>query len=212
MASKKNKSNNNNKQNKQKQKSRSQNAVGRAQTSISVRGTIPTGGSRQEAMIMPVKGRSGSFILHAGGINWLKGVAKSYQRWNLSDLKVWYEPRVGTSTNGVVHLAHQLDLSDVTPTTVDQISAISGATRAAVWEVNRRTVVPRRAKAVVYSSPSSFLSMDSADQNDYCLGRVSFVADVDENQFSATNPVPVGYIWVSYNPVLLDPVDPDLNN
>jgi len=211
MANKKSKNSNNNKQGKQKQKQGKSNVVGRAQTSISVRGTIPAGGSRQETMIMPVKGNSGSFILHCAGINWLKGVAKSYQRWNLSNLKVWYEPSVGTSTNGVVHLAHQLDLADATPTSVDQISAISGASRAAVWEDNRRLVVPKRGKAMAYSSPSNFQLMDSSDQNDHCLGRVCFVADVDANQFSATDPVPVGYVWISYNPVLLDPIDPDLN-
>lgn len=162
-------------------------------------------------MLQPVNKTDGSFILHPANLPWLKGVAKSYQRWNLTDLKVWYEPRVGTSTNGMIHLAHQQDLADGTPTTVAQISAISGSTRAAVWEVNRRLLTPKRGKAMVYSSLSSFQSMDSSDQNDHSLGRISWVADVDAAQFSGTNPVPVGYVWISYVPVLMDPTDPDLN-
>lgn len=155
---------------------------------------------------------SGSFILHSGNIPWMSGVAKSYQRWNLSDLRVWYEPRVGTSTNGMVHMAHQVDLADAIPTTVAQISAISGATRATVWDTNRKLVVPRRQKAMVYSSPSSFQLMDSVVQNEHCLGRISWFADVDSSQFAGTSPSPVGYIWISYTPVLLDPTDPTLND
>lgn len=162
-------------------------------------------------MVQAVNRTDGSFTLHCGNLPWLKGVAKSYQRWNLTDLKVWYEPRVGTSTNGMIHLAHQLDLADATPATVAQISTISGATRSAVWEVNRRLLTPKRGKAMLYSSLSSFQSMVSSDQNDHCLGRISWVADVDATQFAAPNAAPVGYVWISYVPVLLDPTDPDLN-
>lgn len=208
MANKKSKSKNNN----SKKSPKRGNAVVRAPTSISVNAVTPRGGARQEMLMASVNQTSGNFTLHTGNIPWMSGVAKSYQRWNLSDLRVWYEPRVGTSTNGMVHLAHQQDLSDATPTTVAQISAISGATRATVWDTNRKLVVPRRAKAMVYSSPSNFRSMDSSVQNEHCLGRISWIADVDASQFSGTSPAAVGYIWISYIPVLLDPTDPTLND
>lgn len=208
MANKKKNNGNNKPKNKQNQKR--SNAGSRAQTSISVRGTTPRGGARQELLMAAVNSRDGSFTLHCAQIPWLRGVAKSYQRWNLSDLKVWYEPRVGTSTNGVVHLAHQLDLSDATPKTVGQISAISGASRAAVWDLKTLTVP--KAKPMVYVSQSNFLSMEESLQNTHCLGRISWVADVDAGQFVGQEPVPVGYIWISFVPVLLDPIDPDLND
>lgn len=217
MVNQKNKNSNNNKKGKKgKQDKQRGNAVGRAPTSISVRGTTRGGGSRQEMMVAEVDSRTGTFTLHSGNIPWLKGVAKSYQRWNLSGLKVWYEPRVGTLTNGMIHLAHQLDSADATPQTVGQISAISGASRTAVWDINRKLNIPPRAKALVYSSPSSFQLMDSNAQNEHSLGRVSWVADVDANQFpdpkTGVDAIPVGYIWISYVPVLLDPIDPDLND
>lgn len=155
MAKKSQKNNNNNRRGKQ-------NAVVRAPTSIGVRKTTQAGGQRQEVMLDEVNIPADNFILHCGSIPWLKGVARSYQTWNLKDVRIWFEPRVSTATNGTMQLAFLRDFQDPIPTTVAQISQLSGASRAAVWD--KQSIRIPQGKAMEYCSLSNFQSMDSSDK------------------------------------------------
>lgn len=204
MAKKSQKSNNNN-----KRRSKS-NAVVRAPTSISVNRTTPAGGQRQEVMLDEVDIPADSFILHSGSIPWLKGVARSYQTWNLKDVRIWFEPRVSTATNGTMHLAFLRDFQDPIPTTVAQISSLSGASRAAVWD--KQSIRIPQGKAMEYCSLSNFQSMGSSDKNDRAIGRVVWVADMDDGFFHENLTSIAGRVYMSYIPVLSNPIDPDMNN
>lgn len=158
-------------------------------------------------MLAEVTAATGSSTLHCASIPWLRGVAKSYQTWNLKNVKVWYEPRVSTATNGTIQLAFVKDFQDLTPKNVAQISTVSGASRAAAWDKQHLTVP--LGKAMEYCSLSNFQSMDSSDQNDRAIGRICWVADMDSGFF--TNSTVAGRIYMSYTPVLSGPVDPDMN-
>lgn len=187
------------------QNRKSKNAVVRAPTSISVRATTQSSGTRQEHMLMAVKATNSPFILHCGNMPWLKGVAPSYQKWNMRGVVLRYEPRMSTATNGNVHMAFLQDFEDRTPTTVDQFSLIKGASRAAVWDSVRMLIPSGKIKA--YCSLSSFQSMDSSDQNDRAVGRVCVLGDVDASLSADTV---LGYIYISYEVDLKDPIDPTL--
>ncbi|QKN22643.1 coat protein [Erysiphe necator associated tombus-like virus 2] len=196
------------KQQQQPRGKKSVRAVVRAPTSISARKTTPSGGLRQEAMIAEVTAPNGSFTLHCGDIPWLKGVAGSYQKWNLSGVRVWFEPRVSTATNGTMHLAFLKDFQDLIPKTVAQISTVSGASRAAVWD--KQSLQVPTGKAMEYCSPSSFPLMDLSDRNDRAIGRIAWVADMDPGFFPANGTAVAGRIYMSYTPVLTGPIDPSL--
>lgn len=179
--------------------------VVRAPTSISAKQSTPSSGSRQEVMLMEVKSGSQAFTLHCGNMPWLKGVAPSFQKWNLKNVRVWFEPRMSTATNGTVQMCFLRDFADAIPTNVGQISAVYGASRAAVWD-KQSLSVPERG-AMEYCSLSSFQSMVSTDQNVRALGRIAVVADMDSGFSTSTV---VGRLYVSYTPVLTAPTDPDL--
>jgi len=188
-----------------KKKNTTKAVVVRAPTSISARQNTPNSGVRQEIMLTEVKAGDTSFTLHCGNMPWLKGVAPSYQKWNLKNVRVWFEPRMSTATNGTVQMCFLRDFADATPKSVDQISAVYGASRAAVWDRQSLTI-PERA-AMEFCSLSSFQSMVSTDQNARALGRIAVVADMDAG-FSTTTVV--GRVYMSYTPVLSGPTDPTL--
>lgn len=188
-----------------KKKNAVKTVVVRAPTSISARQGIPNSGSRQEIMLKEVKAGSTSHILHCGNMPWLKGVAPSYQKWNLKNVRVWFEPRMSTATNGTVQMCFLKDFEDLIPTSVDQISSVHGASRAAVWDKQSLTI-PERG-AMDYCSLSNFQSMVSTDQNARALGRIAVVADMDS---TFSKDTVVGRIYMSYTPVLTGPTDPTL--
>lgn len=207
MAKKNSKSKTNNKQ---KQGSRKQNTqrsvVAHAPTSLSVRRTTPASGSRQEALLMEVKSGFNTMVIHPANIWWLKGVAPSYQYWNLANAQIWYEPRVSTSTNGMFVMCHQKDIADPIPQNVGQMSSVSGATRAAVWDKQQLRVSQQKRK--IYCSLSNFLSMDSEDKTERSYGRITTYADMDPGY--DVNTI-IGRLYISYTPVLTDPTDPSVN-
>jgi len=192
----------------QQRAKKSARAVVRAPTSISARKTTPNGGPRQEVMIAEVTSPDGVFTLHCGNIPWLRGVAGSYQKWNLTGVRVWFEPRVSTATNGTMHLAFLRDFQDLIPKTVGQISTVSGASRAAVWD--KQSLPVPTGKAMEYCSLSSFPLMDLSDRNDRAIGRIAWVADMDPGFFPSSGTAVAGRIYMSYTPVLTGPIDPAL--
>lgn len=198
MAKNKNKSKNNNSNNKQKPK-RGQNVVVRAPTSQSVRRTTQNSGERQTILLFDVKKGLNNYDLVPAKIPWLKGIAPSYQRWKLNNVRIWYEPRVSTATNGTVAMAVQRDFQDGTPTSRESLVLSGGAVRAAVWD--QCSLGVQSGPLREYCSLSSFNGLSPTDKNDRALGRVFCWADVDSDMTA-------GYVYMSYSPEFQGPVDP----
>lgn len=172
-----------------------------APTSSSARMTTQVSGGRQVIQLFVAKQGANQFVLHPGNIPWLKGVAPNYQKWLLKDVQVWYEPRVSTSTNGIVAMGLQQDFADGTPNTLALLSTLGGATRGAVWDKLRIRVPSGKSRD--YVSYPKFDVLDPVDKTDRALGIVHLYADVD----TAMN---CGYVYMSYSVQFSDPIDPSL--
>lgn len=185
-----------------------------APTTRAVRASGPSNSQRQQELVIPVKVTNGDvggqtrqvaqeFILHPAYIPWLAQIAPSYQRWGLAGLKVWYEPRVSTSTNGTVAIAFVSDFKDATPTSLDQITRIKGSQRGAPWD--KFNIPCQRSGTFEYTSQAAFDALSSDDKNTRALGRIVVFADMDAGFTDLA-----GRIYIEYSPVLLDPTDPTL--
>lgn len=180
-------------------------AVVRAPTSLSVRRTTPSSGKQQVCFITDVKKGMTPFSLHPGNIPWLKGVCPSYQKWRLHNVRIWYEPRLSTSTNGTVALGILQDYADTPPTSLGQLTTTAGSSRAAVWDKVSITVPAGKLRQ--YCSLSSFQDLGNEDKNERAAGVVYFYADLD-TAFSDKDVV--GRLYISYVPELVGPTDPSL--
>lgn len=181
-----------------------QNAVVRAPTSQSARRTTQNSGEQQTILLTETKRNTDStgptiVTIHPASLPWLQGVAPSYQRWKLNSVKIWYEPRVSTSTNGTISMAFQKDFQDGTPKTRSSLILSEGSTRSAIWDQCRLQVPPGPARE--YCSLSSFNALSPTDKNDRALGRLFVWQDTDADMTG-------GYVYMSYTPVLTGPVDP----
>lgn len=189
-----------NKKKKSKQGGRG-NAAVRAPTSLSVRRTTPSSGALQTIQLFEVgKGLKHCDILPAN-LPWLKGVAPSFQSWKMENVKVWYEPRVSTATNGMIALGFIKDFMDGTPQSLSSLILSAGSTRSAVWDQCQITVPPGPPKE--YCSLSNFNDLSPEDKNGRALGRIFTYCDIDTD-FVA------GRVFMSYTPVLTGPIDPDM--
>ncbi|QRW39198.1 coat protein [Apple virus E] len=159
-----------------------------------VRGSGPTTSVQQELMIQVKKGSS-QFVLHPSAIPWLSAVAPSHQEWCLADLKIWYEPRVGTTTAGTVAFAVQADFQDKIPDTLSSITRLSGSKRGAPWTPYVLSSPSNR--WVQYVSGSVFAGLNPEDKTHRSLGKVVYYADVDTD-----NDTVIGNIFISYKPQL----------
>lgn len=158
---------------------------------------------QQQELILQVKKGASEFTLHPSSIPWLGTVAPSHQEWSLAGLKVWYEPRVGTTTAGTVAVAVVQDFSDTTPQSLSSITRLSGSKRGAPWTP---FVLPSpKNRWVPYISKSGFDSLDAVEKQLRALGKVVVYADVDVDP-----AVVVGNVYVSYTPSgsLRSPTDP----
>lgn len=175
-----------------------------------VRAVVPNS-KRNQVLALTVarpQGKSGAwaqeFVLHPTSIPWLAQIAPSYQRWGLQNLKVWYEPAVGTNTNGIVSMAILSDFKDATPTSLQSLTSVSGAIRGAPWD--KFTLSSPKFKA--YEYVSDFNGLTTEDKNARAAGRI--VVLVDMTDASSPPGDPIGRIFMEYVPVLQDPVDPNL--
>jgi len=177
-----------------------------APTQRAVRSTVTSSPVRRQEMVIPVKkttDKAQEFVLHPKEIPWFGGIAPSYQRWGMQNLKVWYEPRVSTSTNGTISMAFLSDFKDDTPTSFQSLTSIRGAVRGAPWD--KFTLACPKYRAYDYTKDLSPLSNE--EKNDRAIGRIVVIADMDDD-FSASNVV--GRIFLEYTPVFIDPIDPTL--
>jgi len=194
------------KQQKKQQPSRKgQSVVVRAPTSQSARRTTQNSGDTQTILLAETKRNSPAdgptiVTIHPGALPWLQGVAPSFQRWKLNNVKIWYEPRVSTSTNGTIALAFQRDFQDGTPRTRSSLILSEGSTRSAIWDKPRPLQVPP-GPAREYCSLSSFNALSPTDKNERALGRLFIWQDSDADMVG-------GYVYMSYTPSLTGPVDP----
>lgn len=162
----------------------------------------PTATVQQELVIPVVKGAS-QFVLHPSTIPWLAAVAPSHQEWCLADLKVWYEPRVGTTTAGTVGFAVLPDFQDTAPISLASITRLSGSKRGAPWTPCVLSTPNNR--WIQYASASAFAALSPTDKNVRSLGRIVVFADVD------VDPAMIlGNVYISYKPQnsLRKPTDP----
>nr|UUV42654.1 MAG: coat protein [Tuatara cloaca-associated tombusvirus-1] len=192
------------KQQKQQTKGKRQNVVVRAPTSQSARRTTQNSGETQTILLLDTsltRDTPLTFEIHPANLPWLKGVAPSYQRWKLNNVKIWYEPRVSTSTNGTVAMAFQKDFQDGIPKTFQSLILSAGSTRSAIWDTCRIQVPPGQAKE--YCSLSNFNALSPTDKNDRSLGRLFVWQDSDTD-------LKGGHVYMSYTPVLSGPIDPTL--
>lgn len=168
-----------------------------------VRGSGPTLATQQE-LVLQVKPGASQFVLHPSNIPWLAAVAPSHQEWSLAGLKVWYEPRVGTTTAGTVSAAILEDFSDTNPPSLTSITRLSGSKRGAPW--TPFVLSAPRNRWVPYVSRAGFDAMDVTDKQTRSLGRIVVFADADNAD------VLLGNIFISYNPAgsLRKPTDPTL--
>lgn len=175
-----------------------------AMTSQTVVGNGPEANSQQE-LILEVKAGAQEFLLHPSTIPWLAGVAPSHQEWCLAGVKMWYEPRVGTSTAGTVAVALLEDFQDTKPTTLPSLTRISGSRRGAPW--TPFVLQSPRNRWVPYVSASVFDALDPVEKSLRSPGRVVYFADSD-----ATAGTVLGNIFLSYNPQgsVRKPTDPGL--
>lgn len=177
-----------------------------ARTSQAVMGRGPTAGKQQE-MVIEVKKGANSFTLHPSEIPWLAQVAPSHQEWTLSNLRIWYEPRVGTNTQGTVALGTVADFQDLVPSSIDSITRLSGSKRGAPWTPFVINAPP--AKWCDYISSTGFEALNGTDKNSRALGRIFVFADMDIS-FSADDIV--GRVYIEYDAMrsLRKPTDPKL--
>lgn len=163
-----------------------------------VRGGGPTA-NRQQYMAIDVKKGSQSFVLHPDNIPWFAGIAPSFQRWGFNNLRIWYEPRASTTTNGNVAMAFLPDFKDATPTSFQSLTSVTGVKRGAPWD--KFTLSSPKYRIFEYTKVAA---LSAEDSNSRALGRIVSFADVDDPD------VVVGRIYVEFTPVMLDPTDPSL--
>lgn len=159
----------------------------------------------QQELVLPVKKGAGAFTLHPSNIPWLKTVAPSHQEWSLSGLKVWYEPRVGSTTAGTVATAFLPDFSDTAPASLDSIIRLSGSKRGAPWTPSVLSI-PKQTWHQ-YLKGADFAALSGTDMNTRAAGRIVYFADTD------TDPaIVVGNIFISYDSskCVRKPTDPNL--
>ncbi|QKF95589.1 hypothetical protein 3 [Zizania latifolia tombusvirus] len=187
------------------QTSKARQVVVRAPQSMSIRSSTPRSGEIRVEMVMEVRSGFNSFVLHPDNIHWLRGVAPSYQQWQLSNIKMWYEPRVATSTNGQVSMAFLEDFEDDTQSirSLEGLTRISGACRGAPWD--KLTLNPPRSKSINYVNLTKFNAMSGTDKNDRALGQLLAFADMDDSFPSSSV---VGRVYLQYVPQLKGATDP----
>jgi len=151
-------------------------------------------------MVIEVQKGFQSFTLHPDNIPWLSGIAPSYQRWGLNNLKVWYEPRVSTSTNGTVAMTVLSDFKDATPTSFQSLTSVTGAVRGAPWD--KFTLSSPKYRTYEYTKVAP---LSDEDKNDRVAGRIVTFADMDEG-FTGI----AGRIFIEFTPNLVGPTDPTL--
>lgn len=163
-----------------------------------VRATAPSG-QRQQCMVLEIKSGFQSFTLHPDNIPWMSAIAPSFQRWGMNNLRIWYEPRVSTSTNGTVAMAVLSDFKDATPTSFQSLTSVTGVTRGAPWD--KFTLTSPKYRVFEYTKAAG---LSSEDLNTRAIGRIFTYADMDD----AT--VVAGRVYIEFTPVLLNPTDPAL--
>ncbi|QKN22673.1 hypothetical protein [Erysiphe necator associated tombus-like virus 5] len=173
-----------------------------------VRATVPSNLNRRQEEVIEVKAHQAGtsaleFVIHPSNIPWLSGIAPSFQKWGLQGLRVWYEPRVSTSTSGTVSMAVLSDFKDATPLSLKSLTSLKGATRGAPWDKFTLSCPKYR----LYEYASDFQSLPTEDKNDRALGRIVVIADMDSS-FPVGDVI--GRIYLEYTPVLIDPIDPTL--
>lgn len=178
----------------------------RAPQNISVRGTTPRSNKIHTEIILEVKKGAQQFVLHPDNIPWLRQVAPSFQRWRLTNLKMWYEPRVSTTTNGTISLAFLSDFEDDTQSIlqgIPSVTRVGGSCRGSPWDKFNLTVPGGR--TCQYVNISKFSGMSGTDKNARALGTLVAYADMDP---SFPDDSVVGRVFLQFVPILTEPTDP----
>lgn len=155
---------------------------------------------RQSEIALPVRKGLSTLTIHPDNTRWLGEAAPSFQKWGMHDLTLWYEPRVATSTNGQIALTFLSDFADRSPNSLEETVSLAGAQRGAPW--GRFHLAKLRNRLFDYCSLRDFAAGDGTTKNERSPGRIVAWADMDA---SFDDEDIVGWVYISYKPVLLDP-------
>lgn len=150
--------------------------------------------------------------IHVASLPWIKDVAKNYQRWGMRNVKIWYEPSVGTQTQGTVHLVMLRDFADADPSTPVQFMNFNGAQRRSV---GAKMVLPTfNTKSFLYCSRDKFDLYSETDKNDRAAGKVQVLIEgVPTTGDGSVQPTMlIGRVYMEFIPVLTGPIDAELND
>lgn len=155
---------------------------------------------------------------------WLAGVGANWGRWRWLSLRYTYIPATATTTLGTIALGMIYDSQDAVPTSLAQMSALSGFSSGAVWSGSDGSVLLQTARKVpcppgaicadlnirerqkewryITSGTLTTLGVSSAEANIYVPARL-YVGTVGGTGAAATA---VGNLYVTYDVELIDPV------
>lgn len=132
-----------------------------------------------------------SFTINPGRpvFQWLKGQARSWERYKFHKLSISYEPRVPTSTVGSVFYAVEYDVTDPIPGSVEEFMQNHTAKQSAVWksfslDIPCRDLHPQGKEFYIYTGSSSV----TPTNQDVCNVLVACDQTVDT----------LGYLYVDY--------------
>lgn len=156
---------------------------------------------RQSEIALPVRKGLSVLTIHPDNTRWLGEAAPSFQRWGMKDMTLWYEPRVATSTSGQIALTFLSDFADLYPSSLEETVCLSGAQRGSPW--SRFQLPKQRNRLFDYCSLKDFAAGDTTTKGDRSPGRVVVWADMDSS-FPSTDVV--GWVYISYTPILQQPI------
>lgn len=162
---------------------------------------LASNAGRQSEIALPVRKGLSTLTIHPDNTRWLGEAAPSFQRWGMTDLTLFYEPRVATSVNGQIAIAFLSDFADRSPDSLEDTVTLSGAQRGAPW--SKFQLPKQRNRLFDYCSLSDFDQGDATTMNDRSPGRIVVWADMD-SAFGADDVV--GWVYISYKPVLQQPI------
>lgn len=115
----------------------------------------------------------------SGNLPWLAGLASRYDWYAVDKIELTYTPNVGTTTNGRVALAVNLDATDALPSSLAELLMINGAETNAVYDTVR-TILRVGEKAInwYYNGVDAVAGVNPGEGVAESNDRLSTVGDI----------------------------------
>lgn len=172
--------------------------------------------------------RQGTYVYPAA-LKWLNGIARSYQKYEWYHIQLYYASMCGDSTGGMVGLTYTVDMRDTIPATMADLYCTSRASVGSVhagWNVPSTSLLPAPmpesvigfdlgrkrlqaegiARAINYATVDTVNSMSNDLRDTVIALAVETLCEGGDG--SGTK---VGYIIVSYDVELMNPIAPSSN-